>query len=68
MIKAFGEKDGKPYLLLGLDGENITRLVAGEPIAFDLVGEHSGRMRVGIFYGKTPEDLRARLAEIGVEP
>lgn len=36
MITAAGSTgDGRPMLLLGLSGENMTRLMAGEPIAVD---------------------------------
>lgn len=36
MIKAPGStSDGRPMLLLGLTGENMTRLMAGEPIMVD---------------------------------
>lgn len=35
MIKAAGRTgDGTPLLVLGLTGENMTRLMAGEPITF----------------------------------
>lgn len=35
MIKAIGQHGGRPLLILGLSGENLTRLMAGEPIRVD---------------------------------
>lgn len=41
MIKALGRHgDGRPLLLLGLSGENMTRLMAGEPITLAMAGVH----------------------------
>jgi hypothetical protein len=60
---------GEPFLFLGLSGENITRLAAGEPIAIT-----SAQMRqlglppivIGIHYGRTEDDIRAELQAHGV--
>lgn len=36
MIKALGRTgDGRPLLILGVSGEGMTRLMAGEPITLD---------------------------------
>ena len=61
MIKAVGQgKDGNAVLLLGLSGENITRLVAGEPIHItpdQMMQLGFPAMHVGIVYGKTEEEI-----------
>lgn len=37
MLKARGQTgDGTPLVVIGLSGENMTRLMAKEPIQFDL--------------------------------
>lgn len=67
MIKAAGEVNGRPMMLLGLSGENVTRLAAGEPIAFD--GDQLGYAgKVVIVYGKTEDDIVAQLREHGLVP
>lgn len=67
MIKARGEaKDGNLLLLLGLSGENITRLVAGEPVyigASELVGMGFPALHIGIVYGKTEQAIMKQLHE-----
>lgn len=60
---------GEPFLFLGLSGENIARLAAGEPIRIT-----SAQMRklglpplvIGIHYGRTEDDIRAELSEHGI--
>lgn len=67
MIKAAGEHNGRPFMLLGLSGENVTRLAAGEPIAFD--GDQLGYAgKVVIVYGKTEQDITAQLRQHGLLP
>ena len=62
MIRATGrDKDGNPIFLLGLSGENITRLVAGEPIAIEMAG-----VKISIIYGKTEEDILKDLKKAGI--
>lgn len=67
MIKARGEaKDGNLLLVLGLSGENITRLVAGEPVyigASELTGMGFPAMHIGIVYGKTERAILKQLSE-----
>lgn len=64
MIKASGRSgDGTPLLLLGLSGENMARLMAGEPIRVDTAAMGLPKMDVIIVGGRTEdsitEDLRA---------
>lgn len=67
MIKAVGKTGlGLPLLLLGLSGENVTRLVAGEPIrisATDMAALGLPAMQIVLHYGRTEqaivEELRA---------
>src|SRR6516225_3677035 len=57
-------------LYLGLDGENITRLVAGEPIRVSparMVALGFPRMTVVIHYGKTQESLINEVTAFGEE-
>ena len=62
---------GEPFLFLGLSGENVTRLAAGEPILIT-----SAQMRklglpplvIAIGYGRTEDDLAAKLESYGVMP
>lgn len=65
MIKARGEVGGRPMLLLGLSGENVTRLMAGEPILFD--GTPYGfDGNIVICGGRTEADIVAELAKHGL--
>lgn len=60
MLKGRGMKDGNPMLLLGLTGENLTRLVAGEPIlvkAADMAAMGLPAIDVALTYGKTDEAI-----------
>lgn len=64
MIKAVGRSgDGTPLLILGLSGENMARLMAGEPIRIDTAAMGLPKMNVVIVGGRTEEsiteDLRA---------
>lgn len=77
MIKARGRTgDGDPLMLLGLTGETVTRLVAGEPVLFDgrCVGFEG---HVLLIYGRDQGELVAELgrhgllapaAELGLDP
>jgi hypothetical protein len=69
MIKAVIGEDvnNKKVVILGLSGENVTRLVAGEPILFD--GSEIGLPgnKFLIMYGRTEFDICADLqTELGV--
>lgn len=61
MIKAKATtRDGTSVLLLGISGENVTRLIAGEPIHIDateLVMMGFPAMHIGIVYGRTEQDI-----------
>jgi hypothetical protein len=61
MIKAAARAaDGRHVLLIGLSEENVTRLRAGQPIAFDLdqlqVPKGAEVGHVALFYGATEAD------------
>lgn len=70
MITATFGKPGKT-LLLGLTGENVTRLIAGEPIMVP-----AARMKilglplikVFIMYGKTEQEIIRTFKDYGIEP
>lgn len=61
MIKAVGKTAlGQPLLLLGLSGENVTRLAAGEPImisAAQLAELGLPQMVIAIHYGRTEQGI-----------
>jgi hypothetical protein len=71
MIKAAGKTGlGLPLLLLGLSGENVTRLAAGEPIRIksgDMTALGFPPMEVVIHYGRTEDDIVAELKAHGVK-
>jgi hypothetical protein len=69
MIKAVGRTGlGRPLLILGLSGENVTRLMADEPISFDLAELGLPPMRVVIVGGRTEDAITEQLAEHGLLP
>lgn len=69
MIKAVGERAGAPLVILGLSGENMTRLMAKEPIMLDLSELGLPRMTVLIIGGRTEADIESDLRRHGlVEP
>jgi hypothetical protein len=60
---------GEPLLFLGLSGENVTRLAAGEPILIrsaQLAELGLPPMVIAIHYGRTEEDILAEMKENGV--
>lgn len=67
MIKATGRTgDGRPLLLLGLSGENMTRLMADEPILIDTTTlgpafADLAPMVVAIYGGRSEEELASAL-------
>jgi hypothetical protein len=69
VIKAAGTHNGRPMLLLGLSGENMTRLMADEPIRLD-TGELPGlpAMVVVIVGGRTEDAILAQLRSVGLVP
>lgn len=67
MIKAAGQTgDGKPLVILGLSGENMTRLMAHEPIRFDLAELGLPSTVVVIVGGRTENDIADELVEHGL--
>lgn len=70
MIKAAGKTGlGLPLLILGISGENVTRLAAGEPIRIS--ARHMAelglpQMEVVICYGRTEQDVLNDLETHGV--
>lgn len=70
MIKAAGRTGaGSPLVLLGLSGENITRLVAGEPIritAADMQALGLPPVEIVLHFGKTESAILAELRQFGV--
>lgn len=68
MIKAGGTgANGNPLLMLGLSGEGMTRLMAGEVIRLNDVGKLGlPEMTVVIMGGRTESDITARLRECGL--
>lgn len=66
MIKAVArDAFGQPLVILGLSGENMTRLMADEPILINLADLDPGlpRLRVAIVGGRTEDAIAAQLAE-----
>lgn len=67
MLKASGRTgDGRPLVVLGLSGENITRLIAGEPVQLDLSDLGLPPTEVMIIYGKTEDRIAEMLREAGL--
>ncbi|RCG19075.1 hypothetical protein DQ384_37995 [Sphaerisporangium album] len=65
MIKASGTTtDGAPLVIIGLSGENMTRLMADEPITFNLTELGLPDVRVLIVGGRTEETIAAKLGQI----
>jgi hypothetical protein len=61
---------GQPMLFLGLSGENVTRLAAGEPIritAHQMAQLGLPQMEVIIHYGKTEDDILGELKAHGIK-
>ncbi|MBO2461750.1 hypothetical protein [Actinomadura violacea] len=67
MLKATttSKKDGRPLVILGLSGENVTRLAAGEPIIVDMAEMGLPPMEVAIIYGRTEQVILENLRKDG---
>lgn len=63
MIKASGRAGDKPLVIIGLSGENMTRLMADEPIQFDLAELGLPSTIVVIVGGRTEDAITDRLHE-----
>jgi hypothetical protein len=69
VIKALGTHNGKTILVMGLSGENMTRLMAKEPIAFDISLPPGTRvLTVIIAGGRTEDAITADLRAHGLLP
>ena len=67
MIKARGTTaDGRPLLILGLSGENMTRLMANEPIRVELRDLGLPAIQVVILGGRTEAQIVEDLREAGL--
>lgn len=66
MIKATGTFKGKPTLLIGLSGENMTRLMADEPIRFDMAEFGLPSITMLIVGGRTEDDITEQLRTAGL--
>lgn len=67
MIKALGRTgDGRPLLILGLSGENVTRLMADEPISFDLEAMGLPACQLVIVGGRTEQAIMDQLRGVGL--
>lgn len=71
MIKAAGKTGlGQPLLFLGISGENVSRLVAGEPIhikAADLAKLGLPPVEMVIHYGKTEQAILDEIKAHGIK-
>lgn len=71
MIKAAGKTGlGVPLLFLGLSGENVARLAAGETIRVSAEAMRElglPQMVIALHYGRTEDDIRAELEAHGVQ-
>lgn len=64
VIKAVGrDAAGQPVVILGLSGENVTRLMADEPILINLAELGLAPLRIAIIGGRTEETIAAQLAQ-----
>lgn len=69
MLKASGRTgDGRALVILGLSGENMARLMAAEPITFDLADLGLPPTQVVIVGGRTEDDIAGQLREQGLLP
>lgn len=71
MIKALGKNgDGRALVMLGLSGENMTRLMAGEPIAIDMQAEFTGTevpaLHIVLVGGRDENTILTNLREQGL--
>lgn len=63
MIKAtaYDGKNPQPIVILGLSGENMTRLMADEPIIIDLADLGLPPQRITIIGGRTEAEIAVKL-------
>jgi hypothetical protein len=72
VIKAAGRTGlGEPLLLLGLSGENVTRLTAGEPVRItsaQMAAMGLPPIMIVIHYGRTEQAILDEFAAHGLTP
>jgi hypothetical protein len=69
VIKGRGTRtDGGQVVVLGLSGENMTRLMADEPIVLNLKDMGLADIEVIILGGRTEEAMVVHLEKIGLLP
>lgn len=71
MLNALGRaSDGRPLIMLGLTGENITRLMAAEPILLDMHDDRFGvaPTQIMIVAARDEHILAAQLRSSGLMP
>lgn len=62
MIKAVvRDTTGQPLVILGLSGENMTRLMADEPILINLADLGLPPLRIALIGGRTETDIADQL-------
>ena len=66
MIKAVGETNGRPLLILGLSGENMTRLMADEPIRLNASELGLPDIEIVLVGGKTEDAILQQLRQVGL--
>jgi hypothetical protein len=67
VIKAVGRDGlGRPLLIIGLSGESMTRLMADEPIKFDMAEVGLPPLTVVIVGGKTEDAITGQLTSVGL--
>jgi len=61
-------KDGRPLVILGMSGVNVTRMIAHEPVTVDVgaLGDGMPELQVVIMYGKTEAVIVDQLREAGL--
>lgn len=60
--------DGAPIVILGITDENVTRLLAGDPIGLDLSELELPSIKVFVFHGKDEQALMEKFEEQGLVP
>lgn len=69
MIKASGrDGDGRPVVFIGLSGENMTRLMADEPIRVDLAELGGPACVVVLLGGRTERAITEQFERHGMVP
>lgn len=68
MIRARVDLGGKATVLVGLSGENVARLLAGEQIMVNMEEMGVPGIQVVIMYGKTERHIAGELEQHGLLP